>query len=1114
MSIEEEIFELNYIKIDSENEVRILNNDEIVMETNSFLTAFLDFEEEKVGKNLLNYLKNIIQEGPDLLKINIEYSKQFIKSIKSDKKNLHSSINRILSTDFKGKFIFNQTNVEDVYRILIIVFGDFKKNKISTFTAFTNAIKNIKFEKYNFFEIYSNNEYLKNKENEKMDNSSSILSSQWKSTVNSSISAQIKDKDYEETSELEENYLLSGLNRLYNEKKGLFYIDNNIRNIRCSSIINEDNYNYNEEDLIKKILTKECFSYPKCNKGCKILQNELPLELILLLYKLKKVETLIFQIQNLDVDFLKMAIFILININWLFINGIKEIKFDLGNDSLQNGINDVFRKRATDLYHNFKKSRNLIYNNNSLQARTINLWEPETDMFFEKFEREEKININKKKIEYLYNIQPNERVSTFDNHLCNIYNEFGNLTNLKYIRPISYTIRNKINEIQKELKEEFDESYSSNNEFLNLSISEIQKMERESISLNYSNITNQKNNSNITQNSNNNEIPSDTNNESNSNKKKTSKMLLEFIEKNKQYFEMIAIYSHFLSKNSNLKKLCFYFHTPYAYELCLLFKMKFKFEQSHFLIFANKIEKLTDLEFSFNSLDSQSFGYILGIINKNSDLTSLKMSFFTPDINYYNESLFNLVYSQKLSLTKLFKEQKDFEIKFHEDKEKKIINYILNQKLLEQFIINLRNFFNSIKLKLINKLETFILRFDIPIPLLDNDKYINSIIKFIINLFIIITFQENHIYTFKILAPHLELNCSNRPYIRKLFKEISLKNELFEDEEWEEKIKIEKQKKEKIRIKEKEREKKELRDKENQLKEQKKELKEKKERKELLEKINSEEEINQYENNNIEEIDNNYQIDVDNNIANFDFSKRFRSVAQRKNKLDKSSRKKEPIIDDDLPTMKRSELNQNFSLEYFTLQLKIYDLPEIFNFCLINNLNGLKYINLGSFDEETFIGFMNSYREYYNKLKSLKILKISLGLSVISYNNLEEYILEYININPPVLEEKYLFSNLQIINKEKMKELAELVYLKVIIDKLVVQISNRNAFTLAQVSDKILSEYQEKIKSEIYSVLLIAEKHEFQKLRTPNILHCLSSFYKRNNRRVIICKEDPNCTSI
>ena len=113
-------------------------------------------------------------------------------------------------------------------------------------------------------------------------------------------------------------------------------------------------------------------------------------------------------------------------------------------------------------------------------------------MFFEKFEREEKININKKKIEYLYNIQPNERVSTFDNHLCNIYNEFGNLTNLKYIRPISYTIRNKINEIQKELKEEFDESYSSNNEFLNLSISEIQKMERESISLNYSNITNQK----------------------------------------------------------------------------------------------------------------------------------------------------------------------------------------------------------------------------------------------------------------------------------------------------------------------------------------------------------------------------------------------------------------------------------------------------------------------------------------------------------------------------------------------------------------------------------------------------------------------------------------------
>lgn len=271
------------------------------------------------------------------------------------------------------------------------------------------------------------------------------------------------------------------------------------------------------------------------------------------------------------------------------------------------------------------KNRNLIYNTYSYKARTINLWEPETDMFFEK-ENDENCD-NNKEIKYLYNIQPYEETSTFDNHLCNIYNEFGNLTKLKYIRPINYTFKNQFNLYQNSLNEEYDDSNSNSiysMDLLNMSMGDLQRMERDSIS-SHSKIVNQKL---VSQNTFNNS-QSNINNELNINKKTTPQIFAQFAEQknNKPYFEMIAIYSYSIAKYfKKLTKLSLYFHKPYAYEISLLFKLNF--DQPHFLIFLNRMENLTDVEFSFNSLDDKSFDYLLGIIYKNSNITSLKMSFF------------------------------------------------------------------------------------------------------------------------------------------------------------------------------------------------------------------------------------------------------------------------------------------------------------------------------------------------------------------------------------------------------------------------------------------------------------------------------------------------------
>ena len=997
MTISEEEEELNYVKLDTTNGINLISNDDCIFETDSFMVSGKAFEDEKIGKKLLNEIKSKIKEGPDMLNINKDYIKEFYKSINSDKKSLNSSINRILSIDYKDKFIFSKTNVEDVFKLLTIGFNDIKKYKIQTDKDLNNLINEIDFEKYNFYEMYANTEYLKNKEKEekeKNDFSLSRISSQCKSTTFSSLSVPIKDL-YEDAYEFEENISLFS-NRYHNEQKSYCYIDNNLRNVIYSSFLDSE-YICNEEEENKILLTKECFSYPKQNNKNKSLdKNKLPIELILILYKFKNVQTLIFQIQNIDEQFIRMATFILMNANLLFIKGIKEIKYDLGNDSLQCGIDRNFRERTQELYRIFQKNKNCVYNTSGFQARTINLWEPENDIFFEK---DEKISKNNK---LLYNIQPEEESYTFDNQLCNIYNEIGNLTKLKYIRPINYTIKNNIQ--NDDLDDSISSIINSFSDLSNLSISDIPKMERDSISVDPKLLAKR-----LTLNA------TQINNEFNdvsSNKKSTPSFFIPFVKKNKQYFQMVALYSYFSAKYlKKLTKLCAYFHTPYIFELCLLFDMTLNLDQTHFLILLNKLENLTEVEFSFNSLDDKSFDYIHGIIYKNSNISSLKLCFFTPDINYFDDSLFYLCSSKKIGLTKLFQEQREYEMKYQLYSNKSMNDYILDVKLFEPFCINLSNLFNLIKTKSLGKLNELIFRFDIPLSLLEKEKYNIIIIKFIINILIMITFQKNIIHTLKLLSPQLELDCSKRPYIRQLFKEILLsENDADEDN------------------------------------------------------------------------------DSNNNLGETKKGETMKRTQSLKGKV----------------------LNTNNTLKHLTLQFKIYNLPELFNFCLRNNLNGLKTINFGTLDQATFIGFMNSYKMYSDELKSLETLKISLGLSVTSYSSLENYILEYININPPNLKEKFLFSNLQIVNQNKMKELINLVYFKAVVPKLVVQIGNENIHMLS----KILYKFILDTKSEIFSLIMVFMLEKYQKLRVSSILECLSSFFGKKKNRAILCIEEPTNSDI
>ena len=208
----EDEYELNYLKINCNNDAKLTAPEDYELEMFDLITIIPPDAEEKgkIDGVLLKYYKKFIPPLQDLLKTNIDLGKQFQKNFHFDKKNtvLYESVNRILSTDFKGKFIFNKINVQDVSIILSSAFSETKKYKISNFTEFNQALKKIDFQKYKFDKLYLNNEFVKNRSNT-LNQTRSIRSN----SSNSSITPNTPIKMlYDENIEIEDTLL-------YNKKK-------------------------------------------------------------------------------------------------------------------------------------------------------------------------------------------------------------------------------------------------------------------------------------------------------------------------------------------------------------------------------------------------------------------------------------------------------------------------------------------------------------------------------------------------------------------------------------------------------------------------------------------------------------------------------------------------------------------------------------------------------------------------------------------------------------------------------------------------------------------------------------------------------------------------------
>ena len=1063
MSKEDE-FELNYVKIDGKNEIKLLGSDDYAAEVSIFFSTVTEFEQEKIAKRVIKEIQKNIPDKTDLFKANIEFSKKFLKIIKDDKKNsITTSVNRILSLDFKNQFIFNYANIFDVCCIVSLFFNKIKSSykKITSIDELKKKIKDTNLQKYNFFKLFTNNNSLKTKKGK----NSFSFTNKSKSTDNSSI------KDFKDNDSIFENEEISCNSKMYE-----LILE---KNIKSNSVLNSV-AGYLREDTQKKVLTKDNFIYPKWSdygKEVKLTKDDLPLELLILLFKLRDVNCLIFQIKSIENNFKKLAIFVLSNISWLFFKDIEEVKFDFENEKIQKELYKSFESRTEDLYLKNDIKKNNVYYDGIYKARSINCWEPEGDIFFSHQKNKNSVD------EFVYNTQiTNDCIIYDDNCISNIYNEFGNLTNIKYIIPAHNFYKNKENNdplLFQQSEQRSAVKYLDEDEFNNT----IEKI-NESISIfgnDNPDLFMQRNSLNC------NTINNQTNTESNNdfnNKNSTPFMLRDFTNQNKTYLKMILTYSEFFTRNLiNIKKLNLFFHTSFSYEMYLCFKTNLNVELTHFLIFMNKIDSLREFNCSFNSLDDKSFEYILGILFKNTHLNILRLSFFSSEINYYDNALCNLCSSKRISLTKLFSEFDEYIKKHDEYSEMKINDFILEEKLLNSLAINFINLSTLLKLQLVKNLSELVLRFDIPIPIQNNPSYIILIIKFLMNIIIMLTFQQNSTHTVKILAPNLELNCNQYPYIRSFFQEITLTDEVdkfYEIKEIEkEKMKQKKEKKEQFE----------------------KEAKQKNEKGEINKKLGDSDLIMQIPQEKNE-------IDINKSLENYDSSKRYKSMIEKKSASEKAAirRRTTEVIK---PENKSRKLNPNDSLEYLVIQMKILYLPEIFNICKINNLSGLKSINLGNLDEISFKGFVIDYKLYAHKLKSLISIKINLGISVLFYKDLEDYILDYIYVNSPMLEEKFLLSNLMIQNENMMQELIELIYLKADIQKIVVTINNKNIDLLSKLLSRFIIQYKERNINTITSLVLLMQHPKFKSLNKLEFQKYFSDFITLNKDRKILCNENP-----
>ena len=227
---------------------------------------------------------------------------------------------------------------------------------------------------------------------------------------------------------------------------------------------------------------------------------------------------------------------------------------------------------------------------------------------------------------------------------------------------------------------------------------------------------------------------------------KYSKTFMQFIKKYMNLMEIMIVYSYFVGKMQSIINAKFIMPINLGDEIFQFLKTRNIFiNDFHILSYILK-KNLINFSIEFNSLDSQTFEKVLTFLDQNKDLCTCNISFFPEEEFLKTELLFKLLQSNDDKFK--IKEYKENNNKlgfnpniFYNTKENESLEEFILRKLLYFFEKNIQNLFYLLTLK--TNIMELCLIFDIPTILIKNGLYNNVLIKFFLNIFILLDSSTN-----------------------------------------------------------------------------------------------------------------------------------------------------------------------------------------------------------------------------------------------------------------------------------------------------------------------------------------------------------------------------------
>ena len=246
--------------------------------------------------------------------------------------------------------------------------------------------------------------------------------------------------------------------------------------------------------------------------------------------------------------------------------------------------------------------------------------------------------------------------------------------------------------------------------------------------------------------------------------------------KNENTFDVILCFFYLIKKIKYLKALNINMPNGFIKENIDLIKIRNILEiepddisNINLFEYISIISSINSFNITFNCLEKKTFENILFMIQNNINLHELKLNFF-PDNEINSPNLIKI--SDECGILKdLNIDKKQENIIMNKNIEKK-----LKLKLLEYFEINLEKLFllfqtkkNLEKLEIIIKLPSIFLSNE-----KENDNYNIVIIKFILNLIILLHKEKLNLKEFRISLPYFNFNNRSYPIIGEALEKINL----------------------------------------------------------------------------------------------------------------------------------------------------------------------------------------------------------------------------------------------------------------------------------------------------------------------------------------------------